>query len=141
MLQSLPMMLLRISIGYLMVIWGVDKLVDLEHAKAVSDAYYSGLLSAPDVLALMTFIGALEVALGLLIMLGLLRKFLYPILVLLTLGTLIAVLPSVIDPWGWYLKKTNVLFYPSIIVFSGALVLTAFRRQDSLALDRIIGLN
>lgn len=36
------------------------------------------------------------------------------------------------DPWGWWLGGANVLFYPSLVVFAGSLVLWAFRDEDRL---------
>jgi hypothetical protein len=36
---------------------------------------------------------------------------------------------SIVDPWGWYLTGTNALFFPSLIIFAGAVVLLAFRER------------
>lgn len=35
------------------------------------------------------------------------------------------------------LEGSNVLFYPSLIILTGAVVLWAFQDEDPLALDRI----
>jgi len=59
----------------------------------------------------------------------------YPALLAVTGLTLVGVWRSVVDPWGWYLDGTNALFFPSLIVFAGALVVSAFRAADALAVD------
>jgi len=66
---------------------------------------------------------------------GLLRKLTYPALLAVTGLTLVGVWRSVLDPWGWVLEGTNALFFPSVIVFAGALVVYAFRGADVLAID------
>jgi uncharacterized membrane protein YphA (DoxX/SURF4 family) len=125
--QSL--LLLRASLGLLMLIWGVDKLVNVEHGLEVSRYFYLGAFdSAP----LLKAFGVVQMALGVLILLGIGRRFAYPALLAVTGVTLLGVWRSVVDPWGWYLKGANVLFYPSLIIFAASLVLWAFRDDDRL---------
>lgn len=128
--QSLA--LLRISLGLLMVFWGIDKLVDVSHGVAVSQYFYLGLVTAP---ALIKVFGVLQIGLGVLVVAGLLRRLAYPALIAIAAVTLLGVWKSVVDPWGWAFEDTNVLFYPSLIIFAAALVLWAFLREDRLALD------
>ena len=132
--HSLPLIPLHMAVGLLFVIWGLDKLVNPEHAIAVSDTFYFGLLSAP---ALQPILGILETALGLAVILGVARRYAYPVGVLVTGVTLLCVWKSILDPWGWYLGEgANVFFFPSLIVFAGALVLAAFRDQDTMCLQK-----
>jgi len=79
--------------------------------------------------------GALQILVGLLVVLGLARRWTYSVQLLLNAASLFAVMKSVVDPWGWMYEGSNVLFYPSLIIFAGSLVLIAFRDQDRLALD------
>lgn len=111
---------LRVSIGYLLIIWGVDKLVDPGHGLKVSDVFYFGLFSQR---WLMTVFGVVEIALGLLVVAGIWKRIAYPALAVITGGTLLGVWRSVLDPWGWYLAGANALFYPSLIIFAGVLLL------------------
>lgn len=120
--SKLPRALLRISLGYLMVIWGVDKLVDPAHGLAVSNRFYFGLFSAP---WLMTGFGVMQLILGGLVMAGLWRRYTYPLVAVITGMTLVGVWRSIVDPWGWYLTGTNALFYPSLVIFAAAVVLVA----------------
>ncbi len=125
--------LLRVSLGLLMLIWGVDKLVNVEHGLTVSEHFYLGAFSSP---ALLQTFGAVQIALGALVLLGVARRYAYPLLLAVTGATLLGVWKSVVDPWGWYLEGANVLFYPSLIIFAGSLVLWAFRDEDRLAVGR-----
>ena len=126
------LLLLRASLGLLMLLWGVDKLVNVEHGLAVSERFYLGAFSSA---ALLKAFGAAQIALGALVVVGAARRYAYPVLLAVTGATLLGVWRSVVDPWGWYLTGANVLFYPSLIIFAGSLVLWAFRDEDRLALD------
>lgn len=132
-MRAYSLLLLRVSLGLLLVIWGVDKIVNVDHAIAVSERFYLGLISAPLVWKIF---GALQTALGIAVILGLWGKFTYPLQTLINGATLLGVWQSIIDPWGWVLEGSNVLFYPSLIVFAGCLVLWAFRGEDRLVLGR-----
>ena len=115
-----------------MLIWGVDKLVNVEHGLTVSARFYLGAFSSA---TLLKAFGVAQIALGALVVLGVARRYAYPVLLAVTGATLLGVWRSVVDPWGWYLAGANVLFYPSLIIFAGSLVLWAFRDEDRLALD------
>ena len=130
--QALTLLALRASLGLLMVVWGADKLANPAHGMRVAEHFYFGLFGAA---TLMPVLGALQIALGLAVVAGLLRKLTYPALLAVTGLTLVGVWRSVLDPWGWVLEGTNALFFPSLIVFAGALVVHAFRDGDALALD------
>lgn len=93
-MKSRSLLLLRISLGLLLVIWGLDKLVNVEY----------GLT--------------------------------YPLQLVINGATLLGVWKSILDPWGWYMKGGNALFYPSLIIFAGSLVLLAFRDEDRLVVGR-----
>jgi putative oxidoreductase len=131
-MKAWSMLVLRISLGLLMLIWGVDKLVNVEHGMLVSERFYLGAFSVP---ALLQAFGVAQMALGALIVLGLFGRYLYPVLVVITGVTLLAVWRSIIDPWGWYLEGANALFFPSLVIFAGALVLIGFREFDVYSLD------
>lgn len=131
-MKEKSLLFLRVSIGLLMVIWGVDKLVNVEHGLAVSEGFYLGLFSAPILLQLF---GVLQILLGVGVIVGIARRILYSLLLLITGATVLGVWKSIVDPWGWVLEGSNVLFYPSLIVFAASLVLWAFMSEDTLALE------
>jgi uncharacterized membrane protein YphA (DoxX/SURF4 family) len=123
---------LRVSLGILMLLWGADKLVNEQHGLLVSQAFYFGLFSSA---SLLKALGVIQIALGLLVVLGAARRIAYPALAVVTGITLVGVWRSIVDPWGWYLEGGNVLFFPSLIIFAAALVLAAHRAEDALSLD------
>ncbi|MGQ0712157.1 MAG: DoxX family membrane protein [Gemmatimonadaceae bacterium] len=131
--KAYTLLFLRLSLGLLMLVWGADKLVNPSHGVAVAQGFYFGLLGTQ---ALMPVLGIAQLALGLLVMLGLWRRYAYVVLAAVTGITLIGVWRSVLDPWGWYLEGANALFFPSLIIFAGVLVLFAFRDEDGLVLKR-----
>lgn len=135
-MKSASILALRVSIALLVLLWGIDKIVDPEHAIRVSDNFYRGLLSIP---ALMPLLGAAQVGVALLAMTGLFRRWIDPVILLINLGSLLGVWRSIVDPWGWVLEGTNVLFFPSLIVLAGCVVLIAFQDEEAFVLDRMRG--
>lgn len=132
-MKSFALLLLRISVGLLIVWWGLDKIVNPAHGLAVSDRFYGGLLTWP---ALMPIFGGVQIAAGLLFMVGLFRRVVDPVVLLINAGTMVGVWRSIVDPWGWVLEGTNALFYPSLTIFAASLLLLAIRSEETLVLDR-----
>ncbi|MYA34429.1 MAG: DoxX family membrane protein [Gemmatimonadales bacterium] len=130
------LLLLRVSTGWLLVMWGLDKFVNVEHGQRVAESFYLGIGSQAVV---QNVFGGLEIVLGLLVVLGLWRKRAYPVAFIVLLITALAVWKSILDPWGWVLDGSQVLFYPSIIVLAGAMVLWGTMDQDELTLDARMG--
>lgn len=133
-MKSISLMLLRVGLGLLILIWAVVKLAATDASIGVSDKYYGGLLSDP---TLQIVLGALQAALALLVIAGLFRRVAYPAMTLLLGVGMLAVWPSIVDPLGLIFGQDNVqvLFFPSLIVFFGTLVMLAFRDEDMLSLD------
>ena len=42
---------------------------------------------------------------------------------------------SIVDPWGFFLEGTNVLFYPSFIIVAAAMVLWGTQDDDVYSVD------
>lgn len=128
------LLFLRFSIGMLLVFWGIDKLVNIEHALKVSEKFYWNLFSAP---TLVRGFGLAETVLGLLIVAGCARRFCYPLLLAIVGFGAVSTWQSIVDPWGWVFEGSNVLFYPSLIILAGSAVLWAFQDEDTFALDHL----
>lgn len=126
--RTLSLLGLRASLGALMIIWGLDKLVNPAHGQKVAERFYFGLFGWA---SMMPVLGVAQVALGVLVVAGVARRYTYPVLAAVTGMTLIGVWRSVIDPWGWMMKGGNALFFPSLIIFASVLVLIAFRADDT----------
>ncbi len=130
------LLLLRVSTGWLLVMWGIDKFVNVEHGQRVAESFYLGIGSQAVV---QNVFGGLEILLGLLVVLGLWRKRAYPVAFAVLFITALAVWKSILDPWGWVLDGSQVLFYPSIIILAGAMVLWGTMDEDELTLDARMG--
>jgi len=130
------LLLLRVSTGWLLVMWGLDKFVNVEHGQRVAESFYLGIGSQAVV---QNVFGGLEVILGLLVVLGLWRKRAYPVAFVVLLITALAVWKSILDPWGWVLDGSQVLFYPSVIILAGSMVLWGTMDEDELTLDARMG--
>lgn len=118
------------------MIWGLDKLVNVEHGVRVAETFYLGIGSQATFLHVA---GVLQIALGLVVAAGLWRKLTYPIAFAVTAVTAVAVWKSILDPWGWWLEGANALFYPSAIILAGTAVLWGTQAEDDLTLDAAIG--
>ena len=131
-MKAWSLLLTRVTVGWLLVLWGLDKLVNVEHSVRVAETFYFGIGTGQLIL---TVFGVLEAILGLLVVVGLMRRVAYPVATVVLGLTAVGVWKSILDPWGWVLEGTNVLFYPSAIVLAASLVLWAFSEEDRLALD------
>jgi uncharacterized membrane protein YphA (DoxX/SURF4 family) len=127
------LLFLRVSIGWLLVIWGADKVFNIEHGMAVANKFYFGFLAIENLLRLG---GVLQILVGLAVVVGFARRWVYPVQILFNGASLLAVMQSVIDPWGWIFQGSNALFYPSLVIFAGSLLLIAFPDEDRMVLDR-----
>lgn len=135
-MKARTLLFLRVSVALLVLLWGINKVVNVEGAISVSDRYYFGLLSAS---GLVPILGIAQCAVAVLALVGLWRTVVDPAIALINLGSLLGVRTSIIDPWGWYLEGTNVLFFPSLTVFAASLLLIAMRSEETLVADRLRG--
>ncbi|NJM50661.1 MAG: hypothetical protein HC843_07130 [Sphingomonadales bacterium] len=134
-MKAASLLFLRISTGSLIVIWGLIKIMSPSSAIGVSNKYYGGLVSAE---MIQTPWGILQVAIGLLTLLGLFRRFIYPAQALILCLGALAIWKYLLDPFGLYLlteETRNILFFPSLGMAAATLVIWAFRDEDRLSLD------
>ena len=127
--------LLRVTTGWLLVLWGIDKFQNVAHGQAVADTYYFGIGTQAVV---QQIFGGVEILLGALVVLGLLRRRVYPVMLVVLLITAIGVWKSIIDPWGWFLEGSSVLFYPSAIIAAAAFLLWGTIDEDEMSLDAVM---
>lgn len=135
-MKAATLLFMRVSTGILLVLWGLIKLVMPAASIGVSEKYYGGVVSAN---MLQAPWGAFQVAVGLLVILGLFRRVAYPLQALILCLGAAAIWKYLIDPFGMYLfasqDDSNLLFFPSLAVAAATLVLWAFKDDDKLALD------
>ena len=137
-LKPLSLLLLRLGTGLLLILWGSLRLMMPEAGPGLANKYYEGFASVQGV---QLVYGAAEVALGLLVCLGLFRRLAYPAQAVLLILATLAILRYLVDPLGLWLldpKDSQILFFPSITLSAASLVLVAFRDCDRYALDEKI---
>lgn len=132
-MKTASLFLLRLSVALLILIWGVDKIVNPAHGARVAETFYLGVVSST---SLMPVLGIAEIVLAALVGLGMLRSVTLPLLAAVTGVTLLGVWRSILDPLGFFLEGSNLLFFPSLTVFMAVLVLIAFRADDRWALEQ-----
>ena len=136
MLTPISLLIMRIGTGGLLIIWGLGRAVG-GYGSELSQNYYGGI-GAHDMVQLAFGWG--EVALGLLVVLGLLRKYTLVLSAVILVGGAFAIWRHFLDPFGYYLfanpEDADIFFFPSITVAGAALALIALRDLDTLALDR-----
>ncbi|MEO1137086.1 MAG: hypothetical protein AAFW68_10860 [Pseudomonadota bacterium] len=128
---------LRASTGTLLIIWGLIKVMAPEMAIGVSDRYYASILSGE---ALQFALGAGQITLGALVILGLFRVIVYPLQALVLVGGALAIWKYLLDPLGLYFlteETRRVLFFPSTTVAVATLIMLAFKADDRFALDHM----
>ena len=132
-MKAIILLLLRVSTGLLLVAWGLVKIAAPTVAAGISDHYYFGSLSSD---ALQMPLGVVEVFVGLLVCLGLLRKFVYPIQAAILVVGALAIWRYILDPLGLYLlteETRQLLFFPSFCVAMASLTIIAFKDDDALS--------
>ncbi len=137
MLTQLALLIMRIGTGMLLVIWGLVRVL-AGRGEALANKYYGGA-GANETFQLV--FGGAEVVLGLLVVLGLFRRYTLIGSAVILVGGALPIWKHFLDPFGMYLfaspDDANILFFPSLTVAGAALALIALRELDTLALDRV----
>lgn len=140
MLAKIALLIMRIGTGMLLVLWGGVRLLSDGMGTNLANKYYGGV-GADGTLQLVY--AGIEVTLGVLVVLGILRRFTLVGSAIILVGGVIPIWRHFLDPYGQYLfaspDEANLLFFPSLTVAGAALALIALRDMDTLALDRVIG--
>lgn len=137
MLAKIALLIMRIGTGMLLVLWGGVRLLKDGMGPDLANKYYGGM--GADSTLQLGFAG-FEVALGLLVVLGLFRQYTLIGSAIILVGGALPIWRHFLDPYGLYLHEdANLLFFPSLTVAGAALALIALRDLDTLALDRVIG--
>jgi putative oxidoreductase len=138
MLKTFSLAFLRVSMGLLLMIWGVIRVAAPNAGTGVSTKYYGGIGAATSIQYAW---GTALLVIGFLTVLGLLRRFALPAqAVVLCVGAL-AIAKYLVDPLGmWLLSRedSQVLFFPSLAMAAASLLLVALREDDRWTLDRLL---
>ena len=138
MLRTFSLAFLRVSMGLLLMIWGVIRVSAPDAGSGVSTKYYGGIGAATGIQYAW---GAALLIIGFLTVIGLLRRFALPAqAVVLCFGAL-AIAKYLVDPLGmWLLSRedSQVLFFPSLAMAAASLLLVTMREEDRWAVDRLV---
>lgn len=127
-------LVLRISLGLFLFLWGLDKLVAPADTVKIFDHFYKMQLDASTT----TIVGIAEMCLGLAIAVGFLRVFSYGLGLFLHLISTLSSWQQLLDPWGkiWNQGKNSHLFLASIPVLAAFIALFMNRSDEDFTLDR-----
>jgi len=132
-MKSISLLLLRVSTGIYLALWGVMKIVATEKATGISKKYYGGLLDGQ---LLNYALGSAQVLLGVLVVLGLFRTISYTAHAVWYFAGLIPILVYIVDPFGLYIaEEAKLIFFPSTTLLFASLIMIAFKEYDTASLD------
>lgn len=132
-MKAISLLLLRLSTGIYLILWGVVKF-NAQRAAGVSDKYYGGAISDGTIsLAL----GSLQVLLGIIVILGIFRLVAYWGQVVWYFIGVVPIIAYLIDPLAMYLVDApgRLTFFPSWTLLFASLIMVAFKEYDTLSLD------
>ncbi|WP_371225953.1 hypothetical protein [Roseovarius sp. 2305UL8-3] len=138
--QRLSLLFLRVATGFLLVWVGLRAIVE---AKAPFGVGRNVDLDATTNVILGYGIGAAQVVIGVLCVIGLWRRYVLPLQALIHGFTAASVWWAIVDPYRWYISGVDRIvfnshvFYPTIITFAACVLLIVFRHQDRIALDNL----
>ena len=134
-MRAYSLLFLRFSTGMLIILWGLVKAVEPAAGMGVANKYYGGVGA---VSMLQVPWGIFQISIGLLVILGLFRRYVYPLQAAILCVGALAIWKYLLDPFGMYLlsrENSQLLFFPSLCLAAATLVLIAFRDEDRIALD------
>lgn len=134
-MKAVSLLLLRVSTALLIIIWAYRKVADPSAGIGLSDKYYGGIVSAE---ALQIPFGVFQIIIATLVILGLCRKFAYPLQFLILGFGALMIWKHFLMPFGIELTEPlpySTLFFPSLGIAAGTLVTWMFMDDDHLSLD------
>ena len=128
--RSIALLFLRVTTGFLLVWFGLNKLVS---GSAPLMVQRNLELDDSMAAAVSAITGGGEVLIGTLCVIGLWRRLALPLQALINAATAVSVWWAILDPFRWYITGVDRIvfnshvFYPTSITFAACLVLIAFR--------------
>ena len=121
---AVSLLLLRLSLGLVMMIWAFDKILNPGHGAAVFESFY-GLSGIGE--SLVPIIGIAQALLVVAFLLGVARTWTYgAVLLMHSVTTLVS--------WSAYLQPLkNILFFAAWPMLAGLIALFLLRHEDRIA--------
>ena len=132
-MKALSLLLLRLSTGIYLILWGVVKF-NADRAAGVSDRFYGGVISGETISLVL---GCAQILLGVIVVLGLFRLVAYWGQVLWYLAGIIPIMVFIVDPLALYLVDPpgRLTFFPSTTLLFASLIMVAFKEYDTMSVD------
>ena len=128
---SVALVILRVSLGVFLLVWGLEKFIIPDRSIAIYDFVYG--LSVTKAVAYVA--GALESVLALAIIIGAFRRWSYGIGLLVHAATTVATARLIIDPWGLISGEPQHLFFAAVPMLTAFLALYLPRDWDTYSFD------
>lgn len=127
------MPVLRVGMGLFLLTWGLDKLLAVEGSQTIFERFYM-IEAGPSLIQLA---GVAEIALALLLAVGLLRRPVAWVVLIVNAVSTLASWRQIIDPWGrlGIAPGGSHLFLASIVIMAVSIVLVLNAADDTLSLD------
>lgn len=124
---------LRIGMGLFLLTWGLDKMLAVEGSQRIFERFYR-IEAGP---SLIQVAGVAEVVLALLLAVGLLRRPVAWVVLIVNAVSTFASWRQIIDPWGrlGLAPGGSHLFLASIVIMAVSVVLVLNARDDTFSLD------
>jgi hypothetical protein len=121
---AISLLLLRLSLGLVMMVWAFDKILNPSHGAAVFESFY-GLSGIGE--SLIPMIGIAQALLVVVFLLGVARTWTYgAVLLMHSVTTLVS--------WSAYLQPLkNILFFAAWPMLAGLIALFLLRHEDRIA--------
>lgn len=128
---ALALLILRISLGVFLLLWGLEKIIIPERTVGIYDKFYG----IPIDTAIAPMLGALQIALSIALLIGFQRRWSYGLATLLHGYSVISSWQALIDPWGLIYGEVKHLFLAGVPVLAGFVVLYILREMDLWTVD------
>jgi uncharacterized membrane protein YphA (DoxX/SURF4 family) len=123
---QLALLLIRVTFGLFLLVWGLDKIMNTDHVVAVFSKFYGiGALAGSAAMVL----GVLQILLSLAIIAGLYKTVTYGAAVLIHGGSTIATAGHILMPLA---EGSNLLFMAGLPLMGAVLGLFIARQHDTL---------
>ena len=132
-LSRWTMPVLRIGMGLFLLTWGLDKVLAVEGSQRIFERFYR-IEAGPSLIQLAAWA---EVVLAVLLAVGLLRRPVAWVVLIVNAVSTFASWRQIIDPWGrlGLAPGGSHLFLASIVIMAVSVVLVLNAEDDTLALD------
>ena len=123
---ELSLFLIRITVTIFMLIWAVDKIVNVKHAQGVLSTFYGWKDASPQILA---GVGIVQVVILLAFAAGAFKPWTYGAVFLMHGASTIAGWSRMIPPYG---PQSSMTFWAAVPVLAAILALILLRDRDRL---------